>query len=144
MKITDIAALVLAFSTIARYLVRQEEEEPQVQGTCGSCATSPKPCCNPLPPRAVQETARRALERRRASTQRWRPGGTAIGVARARDLQNGRNLSNRTIARMHSYFARHDTPQERRARRDPMSPASISWDLWGGDEGRRWANALRT
>ena len=31
MKITDIAALVLAFSTIARYLVRQEEEELQVQ-----------------------------------------------------------------------------------------------------------------
>lgn len=143
MKITDYAALILAFATIGRIVFRQMEDDPKVEGNCSSCASNPKPCCNPVPPRAVQDTARRALERRRASKQRWRPGGTAVGIARARDLQNGRNLSDETIKRMYSYFARHDTPLERRARRDPMSPASISWDLWGGDAGRSWVNAIR-
>ena len=147
MKITDLAALILAFSTIGRFLIKQEEEDPQVAGNCSSCATNPQPCCapatNPVPPRAVQLTAASALERRRQSRQRWRPGGTSVGIARARDLQNARNVSDRTVQRMASFFDRHDTPQNRDARRDPMSPASISWDLWGGDAGRRWVNALR-
>jgi len=147
MKITDLAALVLALSTIGRLLIRQEEEDPQVEGNCSSCRTNPQPCCaprpNPVPPPSVQATAAGALERRRQSRQRWRPGGTAVGIARARDLQNARNVSERTIERMHSFFSRHDTPQNRQARRDPMSPASISWDLWGGDAGRKWINEIR-
>ena len=62
-----------------------------------------------------------------------------MGVARARDLSGGRAVSEKTKARMRSFFARHDTPEERKARKDPMSRASIAWDLWGGDAGRRWA-----
>lgn len=148
MKITDIAALILAVATIGRFLIKQEEdEEPQVQGACKACQSNPAPCCdthsNPVPPRAVQAVALSALERRRSSPRRSRPGGTAIGVARGRDISNGRNLSPLTLQRMYSYFQRHDTPAERTARRDPMSPASISWDLWGGDQGRRWINELR-
>ena len=43
---------------------------------------------------------------------------------------------------MRSFFARHDTEEERAARReDDTSPAAIAWDLWGGDAGRRWAES---
>jgi hypothetical protein len=40
---------------------------------------------------------------------------------------------------MVSFFQRHDGHQEREARKDPESPASVAWELWGGDPGRRWA-----
>ena len=41
---------------------------------------------NPKPPQAVREAARKALERR----EEYGRGGTEVGVARARDLSNGR------------------------------------------------------
>ena len=93
---------------------------------------------NPVPPERVAQTARGALVRRREA-KGLRRGGTAVGIARARDLSNRRNLSDRTVNRMVSFFARHDTDAQRKARKDPMSPASVAWDLWGGDAGRRWA-----
>jgi hypothetical protein len=96
--------------------------------------------CNPVAPRAARAVAASALKRRRArARQTRRPGGTQVGVARARDISSGRNLSERTLARTRSFFARHDTEAERAARaRDPTSPAAISWDLWGGDPMRAW------
>ena len=95
-------------------------------------------------PARVRRTAAKALERRRARARRTaRPGGTAVGIARARDLANNRALSKSSLKRMRSFFARHDTPAEQRARaRDKFSPASIAWDLWGGDAGRAWVNSL--
>lgn len=97
----------------------------------------------PVPPPTVRRVAARALERRRErrkTTQR--PGGTAVGVARARDLARGADLPYRTLLRMRSFFARHDTPAERAARRESdMSPAAIAWDLWGGNAGYRWVKS---
>jgi mannose/fructose-specific phosphotransferase system component IIA len=80
-------------------------------------------------------TARAALERRRQRAKSTkRPGGTRVGVARARDISNRRTLPAATVQRVRSFFARHDTAAERAARkRDPNSPAAIAWDLWGGD-----------
>ena len=49
--------------------------------------------------------AKRALEWRRE----YGRGGTAVGVARARDISNGKRLSEDTVKRMHSYFSRHAT-----------------------------------
>ena len=97
----------------------------------------------PKPPREVRAKARSALERRRerAKTTK-RPGGTAVGVARARDLANGQNVSHRTLLRMRSFFARHNTEEEREARRNRYSPASIAWDLWGGTPGRAWVEQV--
>jgi hypothetical protein len=44
---------------------------------------------------------------------------------------------------MVSFFARHDTPAERRNRRnDNNSRAAIAWDLWGGNPGRTWAESV--
>ncbi len=55
------------------------------------------------PPQAVANNAARGLRLRREFGR----GGTDIGVARARDLKNRENLSEDTIERMVSYFARH-------------------------------------
>ena len=67
-----------------------------------------------------------------------RPGGTAVGVARARDLAAGRDISYRTLTRMKAYFDRV-VDSQREARKDPDSPASVAFLLWGGMPGYRWA-----
>ena len=95
----------------------------------------------PVPPKRVQDVARRALERRREAPKS-KKGGTQVGISRARDLSRGANISMSSIRRMVSFFARHDTPAERRNRKEPISRASISWDLWGGDPGRKWAESI--
>jgi hypothetical protein len=88
---------------------------------------------NPKPPSVVQQIARKALEDRKKHGR----GGTEVGVARARDLANGKGMSPSTLKRMKSFFARHSVdPKE-----DKTSAASIAWRLWGGTAGRRWANA---
>ena len=97
----------------------------------------------PKPPKSVQKTAARGLSKRRKRAKvTKRPGGTAVGIARARDLSSGKNVSERTVRRMKAFFDRHDNDKERAARkRDPNSPAAVAWDLWGGTAGRRWASA---
>jgi ATP-dependent protease ClpP protease subunit len=79
---------------------------------------------------------------------RWRAeynrGGTAIGVARARDISNRKNLSPSTVRRMVSYFARHEVDKQGQG----FSPGEdgypsagrIAWALWGGDSGKSWAS----
>lgn len=91
------------------------------------------------PPAAVARVAARALELRRE----YRRGGTAVGVARARDLANRRPLRLETIARMVSYFQRHEVDRLAYGfyvgEDDYPSAGRIAWDLWGGDAGRAWA-----
>jgi len=72
-------------------------------------------------------------------------GGTEVGVARARDISNRKSLSEDTVARMVSYFARHEVDLEAEENRDPEAdgyPGAglIAWKLWGGDPGKDWAN----
>jgi HK97 family phage prohead protease len=73
-------------------------------------------------------------------------GGTAVGVARARDLSNGVNISPETARRMKAFFDRHQTnvgttgwsPGE-----DGFpSPSRIAWALWGSDPGWAWSRKL--
>jgi predicted ABC-type ATPase len=89
------------------------------------------------PPQAVQDAAKRGLELRRKHNR----GGTEVGVARARDLSNGRNVSLDTIKRMHSYFQRHEVDKRGKDWGNKQSPSAgyIAWQLWGGDAGRKWA-----
>lgn len=72
-------------------------------------------------------------------------GGTEVGVARARDLANKRELSPETLRRMISYFARHEVDKEaegfRQGEEGYPSAGRIAWALWGGDVGQTWANA---
>lgn len=97
------------------------------------------------PPQDVQDAAKRALiwvaEGRAGS------GFTDVGRARAVQLANGRNVSEDTIRRMRSYFARHandsDAEGFNRGEDGYPSPGRVAWDAWGGDPGRRWANSVR-
>ncbi len=78
---------------------------------------------------------------------KWRDeygrGGTEVGVARARDISNKRNLSFDTVKRMNSYFARHEVDKEAIGWNDGEdgfpSAGRVAWQLWGGDAGRDWA-----
>ena len=94
------------------------------------------------PPEAAQNAAKLGLELR----DKFDRGGTEVGVARARDLSNGRNLSKDTVQRMVSFFARHGGQVDRRdaqwANKQDPSPQWIAWLLWGGDPGRKWANSV--
>lgn len=88
------------------------------------------------PTAAVAREAERGLELR----QKFNRGGTQVGVARARDLKNQRNLREDTMKRMKSYFARHKVDKRAKNFGDDDNPSAgyIAWLLWGGDAGRDW------
>jgi len=94
------------------------------------------------PPSGVREEAAKGL----AWRDEYGRGGTAVGVARARDLSNGTNISPDTAKRMASYFARHEVDKQG----EGWSPGEdgfpsagrIAWALWGGDAGQAWASKL--
>lgn len=92
------------------------------------------------PPKNVQEAAARGLEWR----QEYGRGGTDVGVARARDLSNGKNISLDTLKRMRSFFARHGVNRAEHYDLVDGKPTAwrIAWDLWGGDPGRRWVEGI--
>jgi capsid protein len=93
------------------------------------------------PTDAMAAEARRGLEWR----DKHNRGGTAVGVARARDISNKKSLSPDTVRRMVSYFARHEVDKQGTG----FSPGEdgypsagrIAWALWGGDAGQSWAKA---
>jgi len=84
----------------------------------------------------IAKQAAKGLELR----EKHKRGGTAIGVARARDLKNRRDLSPETLRRMKSYFARHKVDKRAKNFGDDDNPSAgyIAWLLWGGDAGRDW------
>lgn len=94
------------------------------------------------PPVGARSEAKRGLAWRREFGR----GGTAVGVARARDIQNGVELSPDTLRRMRSFFARHEVDKQATG----FSPGEdgfpsngrIAWALWGGDPGQTWANKV--
>ncbi len=94
----------------------------------------------PVPTQAMAEEAQRGLD--------WRAeygrGGTEVGVARARDISNRKDLSDETIGRMVSYFARHEVDKGaegfRQGEDGYPSAGRIAWALWGGDPGKSWAD----
>jgi len=70
-------------------------------------------------------------------------GGTEVGIARARDIKNKKNLSIRTIKRMFSFFSRHEVDKKAQGFRPGEegypSNGRIAWALWGGDAGFSWS-----
>ena len=95
------------------------------------------------PPAGVREEAAKGLEWRRE----YGRGGTAVGVARARNLSNGDAMSPDTIGRMVSYFARHEVDKKGQGwspGEDGFPSAGrIAWALWGGDAGAAWAGEVK-
>ena len=93
----------------------------------------------PVPTQAMADEAERGL----AWRAEYGRGGTEVGVARARDISNRVDLSNDTIGRMVSFFARHEVDKEAQGFRPSEdgypSAGRIAWALWGGDPGKSWA-----
>lgn len=94
------------------------------------------------PPADVAEAAEKGLDLR----SKFGRGGTDVGVARARDLKNRRTLSEDTIDRMVSYFARHEVDKRGAnfGNDDDPSAGYVAWLLWGGDAGKDWAERCQT
>lgn len=93
-----------------------------------------------VPPSAVRAAAYEGLTARRENELigMKRPGGTDVGVARAFQLLYADAVPYRSIKRMRSFFRRHAS-NDRSERGSTMWTA---WALWGGDAGRRWAEAV--
>lgn len=86
------------------------------------------------PTATMAANAKRGLELRKKHGR----GGTEVGVARARDLSNRKNLSPATVRRMHSYFSRHEVDKQGEGW-GKDSAGYIAWLLWGGDAGQSFA-----
>lgn len=94
------------------------------------------------PTSGMKEAAERALEWRRE----YGRGGTAVGVARARDIANNKELSEDTVKRMFSFFSRHSNNRDKHysAKENDGGPTAfrVAWDLWGGDAGYTWSRNI--
>ena len=94
------------------------------------------------PTQEMADEAQRGLD--------WRSefgrGGTAIGIARGRDIANRRNLSEDTVRRMKSFLARHEVDKQGEgfSPGEPGYPSNgrIAWALWGGDPAVGWSNRI--
>jgi hypothetical protein len=93
------------------------------------------------PTEAMAHNAARGLELR----EKHGRGGTEVGVARARDIKNRKNLSPDTVRRMHSFFARHEVDKTGKGWKAGSegypSAGHVAWLLWGGDSGKAWADS---
>jgi len=90
------------------------------------------------PTDAMAAEAKRGL----AWRKEFKRGGTAVGVARAAQLQRKEKLSPSTVKRMHSFFSRHEVDKKGDGfSKGPNFPSAgrIAWALWGGDAGQSWA-----
>lgn len=94
------------------------------------------------PTDAMIAEAKRGLEWRKEHGR----GGTEVGVARARDISNGRELSIDTVKRMFSYFARHEVDKAGKGynpgEEGYPSAGRIAWALWGGNPGQSFAKRV--
>jgi hypothetical protein len=92
------------------------------------------------PPKTAQEAAKRALEVR-ASKPPSQRGMTPVGIARARDLANGKTLSPETVKRMLAYFTRHEV-DKKGSTWDEQGKGWQAWQGWGGDGGYSFARKV--
>lgn len=88
----------------------------------------------------MASAARRGLRLR----EKFGRGGTEVGVARAHQLTERRELSDADVKAMHAFFGRHAVDKDTKSHKwnsdsDP-SAGFIAWLLWGGDAGKTWAD----
>lgn len=95
------------------------------------------------PTHKMAANAKRGLRLR----EKFNRGGTDVGVKRAHQLAERRTVSEKDVKAMASYFARHAVDKSGQSHQwdsnDDPSAGFIAWLLWGGDEGKRWAEAKR-
>jgi hypothetical protein len=92
------------------------------------------------PTQKMVANAKKGLDLREAFGR----GGTEVGVKRAQQIIDGGPLTDTDVQAMYSYFARHEIDKQGKAHEwgDDKDPSAgyIAWLLWGGEEGRDWAD----
>jgi hypothetical protein len=89
------------------------------------------------PTQAMADAARRGLKLRMDSPKS-RQGGTAVGMARARQFANRQEVSLDIVKRTYSFLSRAATyykPGEN-------TPGTQAYLLWGGPAGLTWAKNI--
>lgn len=96
------------------------------------------------PPQGVQNAAKRALKW--IADGKAGSGFTDVGRKRASQLASGASISRDTVARMKSYFARHNVDKQatgfNAGEEGYPSPGRVAWDAWGGTAGQYWVNRI--
>jgi hypothetical protein len=85
-------------------------------------------------PSGVSNNAKRGLELNEKVNNKC---ATQVGKVRAQQLAQGKPISKETIKRMYSYLSR---AEEYYDESDTKACGTISYLLWGGKAGLRWAN----
>lgn len=88
-------------------------------------------------PIAVKTNAKEGLKQKK----KYRRGSSQAGINAASTLKNRDYVSLTFVKRMAKFFDMHKNKNI--SQDDPPSNAFITWLLWGGDAGRRWAEAVR-
>jgi hypothetical protein len=86
-------------------------------------------------PSAVKNNAKRGLELNEKVNNKC---ATQVGKIRAQQLAQGKAISKQTIKRMYSYLSR---AEEYYKEGDNEACGTISYLLWGGKAGKRWAES---
>ena len=96
-------------------------------------------------PQGVQSAAKRA--QKWISEGKAGDGFTDTGRRRAAQLAGGGSVSRDVVARMKSYFARHQGDKSatgfNSGEAGYPSAGRVAWDAWGGDAGKTWVNGIR-
>lgn len=95
-----------------------------------------------IPPDTVAKAAEHGLFLK----EKFNRGGTKVGWARARQLKERRLVTYSEIKRIASYFARHEVDKKAKNFGNEENPSKgyIAWLLWGGNEGKKWAEEIRS
>ena len=95
-----------------------------------------------MPTDSMKTAAARALQWRKDGHH----GGTLVGVTRAHQIMDSEGLTDHTVKRMYSFFARHEVDKKatgfNSGEEGFPSPGRVAWDLWGGDAGFSWSRRI--
>jgi hypothetical protein len=104
------------------------------------------------PPNSVAEAAEKGLEYRKKQTDKagLTPAeaskeGIGSGVQRAVNLKNRDIISPKVIKQMVAFFSRHEKNKaiDSKFKSEPWrDKGHVSWLLWGGDPGKKWAEKV--
>lgn len=93
-----------------------------------------------IAPPSVQAAAERGIK---AIEEHNSDAGTQVGRVRARQLANGDPISLETVKRMKAFFDRHEKNKEIPDDKEWYEDNGyVSWLLWGGNPGRKWAEQI--
>jgi hypothetical protein len=82
-----------------------------------------------IPPADVAAAAKRGLELR----EKFHRGGTSVGVHRAKQLAERRDVSFRDITAISAYFARHEVDKASKSHAS-LTPPCLALDLSTGSD----------